>query len=48
MVFRALLLDAYRQLSAAKLFWLTLGLSAIVVLVFGLVGENLLYNPRFE
>ena len=40
MVFRALLLDAYRQLSAAKLFWLTLGLSAIVVLVFGSIGFN--------
>ena len=40
MVFRALLLDAYRQLSAAKLFWLTLGLSAIVVLVFGSIGLN--------
>jgi hypothetical protein len=39
-VFRALLLDAYRQLSAAKLFWLTLGLSAIVVLVFGSIGFN--------
>ena len=40
MVFRALLLDSYRQLSAAKLFWLTLGLSAIVVLVFGSIGFN--------
>lgn len=40
MVFRALLLDAYRQLSAAKLFWLTLGLSAIVVLVFSSIGFN--------
>lgn len=40
MVFRALLLDAYRQLSAAKLFWLTLGLSGIVVLVFGSIGFN--------
>ena len=40
MVFRAFLLDAYRQLSAAKLFWLTLGLSAIVVLVFGSIGFN--------
>ena len=40
MVFRALLLDAYRQLSAAKLFWLTLGLSAIVVFVFGSIGFN--------
>ena len=40
MVFRALLLQAYRQLSAAILFWLTLGLSAIVVLVFGSIGFN--------
>lgn len=40
MAFVALLLDAYRQLSAAKLFWLTLGLSAIVVILFGSIGFN--------
>ena len=40
MTFCALLLDAYRQLSAAKLFWLTLGLSGMVVLVFGSIGFN--------
>ena len=40
MSFLALLLDAYRQLSAAKLFWLTLGLSALVVLLFGSIGFN--------
>ncbi|MDP7008273.1 MAG: hypothetical protein QGI78_01735 [Phycisphaerales bacterium] len=39
-VFKALLIDAYRQLSAAKLFWLTLGLSALVVLLFGSIGFN--------
>ena len=38
--FTALLIDAYRQLSAAKLFWLTLGLSAIVVVLFGSIGFN--------
>ena len=37
MQFRALLLDAYRQLSAAKLFWLTIGLSALVVILYGVV-----------
>ena len=38
MQFKALLLDAYRQLSAAKLFWLTIGLSALVVILYGSVG----------
>ncbi len=38
MQFKALLLDAYRQLSAAKLFWLTIGLSAIVVILYGSIG----------
>ena len=38
--FNALLIDSYRQLSAAKLFWLTLGLSAIVVILFGSIGFN--------
>jgi len=40
MQFLALLIDAYRQLSVAKLFWLTLGLSAVVVVLFGSVGFN--------
>jgi hypothetical protein len=40
MQFKALLIDAYRQLSAAKLFWLTLGLSALVVIMFGSIGFN--------
>lgn len=40
MVFRALLLDAYRQLSAAKLFWLTLGLSVLVVVLYGSISFN--------
>mgnify|MGYP001186603088 CR=1 FL=1 len=38
MTFKALLIDAYRQLSAAKLFWITMGLSALVVTVFGSIG----------
>ncbi|MBC8421687.1 hypothetical protein H8D99_00975 [bacterium] len=38
MQFKALLIDAYRQLSAAKLFWLTLGLSALVVILYGSIG----------
>jgi len=40
MHFKALLIDAYRQLSAAKLFWLTVGLSVIVVILFGSIGFN--------
>ena len=40
MQFLALLIDAYRQLSVAKLFWLTLGLSAVVVVLFGSIGFN--------
>ena len=38
--FKALLIDAYRQLSAAKLFWLTLGLSILIVILFGSIGFN--------
>ena len=38
--FNALLIDAYRQLCAVKLFWLTLGLSAIVVVMFSSIGFN--------
>ena len=32
-LFMAMSIDAYRQLSAAKLFWLTLGLSGLVVIL---------------
>ncbi|MFA6045287.1 MAG: hypothetical protein WC718_09900, partial [Phycisphaerales bacterium] len=34
----ALLLDAYRELHSKKLFWITLGLSLLVVVSFGCVG----------
>jgi ABC-type transport system involved in multi-copper enzyme maturation permease subunit len=40
MQFKALLIDAYRQLSAAKLFWVTVGISALVVISYGSVGFN--------
>lgn len=36
----ALLLDAYRELQARKLFWATLILSALVAGAFGLIGIN--------
>ncbi len=36
----ALLVDAYRELKAKKLFWITMMLSGLVVLAFGLVGIN--------
>ena len=36
----ALLLDAYRELNSKKLFWITLILSAIVVLACGMAGIN--------
>jgi ABC-type transport system involved in multi-copper enzyme maturation permease subunit len=36
----ALLLDAYRELNAKKLFWITLILSALVVSVFAAFGIN--------
>ncbi len=36
----ALLLDAYRELNAKKLFWITLILSALAVGAFALVGVN--------
>lgn len=39
-VFKALVIDAYRQLSAAKLFWLTLALSGLVVVMYGSIGFN--------
>lgn len=34
----AIFLDAYRELQSRKLFWITLALSAVVVLAFGAVG----------
>ena len=40
MQFKALLIDAYRQLSAAKLFWVTVGISALVVVSFGSISFN--------
>ena len=40
MQFQALLIDAYRQLSAAKLFWVTLSISVLVVIGFGSIGFN--------
>ncbi|HIA71621.1 MAG TPA: hypothetical protein EYO01_02785 [Phycisphaerales bacterium] len=40
MQFKALLIDAYRQLSAAKLFWVTVGISALVVVAYGSIGFN--------
>lgn len=36
----ALLLDAYRELNAKKLFWITMLLSGVVVLAFAAVGIN--------
>ncbi len=39
-VFKAMLLDAYRELNSKKLFWVTLALSLIVVLVYGGMGFN--------
>jgi hypothetical protein len=36
----AIFLDAYRDLNARKLFWITLGLSALVVIVFALFGVD--------
>lgn len=37
---KAMSIDAYRQLSAAKLFWLTLGLSGLIVVLYGSIGFN--------
>ena len=36
----ALFLDAYRELNARKLFWITLVISGVVVLAFALIGIN--------
>lgn len=37
-VFGAMLLDSYRELNSKKLFWISLGLSVLVVLVFAALG----------
>ncbi|MHC4102810.1 MAG: ABC transporter permease [Planctomycetota bacterium] len=39
-VFAAMLLDAYRELNSKKLFWITLVISALVVLSYGSIGFN--------
>ena len=39
-VFTALLLDAYRELSSKKLFWITLCISGMVVLSYASIGFN--------
>ncbi|MBX3324251.1 MAG: hypothetical protein KF757_14835 [Phycisphaeraceae bacterium] len=36
----AMVVDAYRELCASKLFWLTMVLSALVVGIFGMMGLN--------
>lgn len=37
---KAIFLDAYRELNAKKLFWLTLGLNVLVVALFASLGIN--------
>ncbi len=37
---KAIFLDAYRELNAKKLFWLTLGLNVLVVALFAALGIN--------
>jgi len=37
---KALLIDAYRELNARKMFWITLILSGLVVAIFALLGIN--------
>jgi len=37
-VFNAMLLDAYRELNAKRLFWITLAISGLVAAVFAFVG----------
>lgn len=36
----ALLLDAYRELNAKKMFWITMILSGLIVAIFGCIGIN--------
>ena len=37
---KAMLIDAYRELNARKLFWITMGLNILVVTVFASLGIN--------
>jgi len=37
---KAIFIDAYRELNAKKLFWLTLGLNVIAVALFASIGIN--------
>jgi len=37
---KAMLIDAYRELNAKKLFWLTMGLNVFAVLIFASLGIN--------
>jgi len=39
-VFHAMLVDAYRELKSKSLFWVVLGLSALVILVYASIGFN--------
>ena len=39
-VFRAMLVDAYRQLNSKRLFWVILSLSFTVVVFYGSIGFN--------
>ena len=39
-VVTALFIDAYRQLNAKKLFWITLAISGIVVAFYASIGVN--------
>ena len=37
---RALLIDSFRMMVARRLFWITLGINMLVVLVYGSIGTN--------
>ncbi len=39
-VFTAMLVDAYRELNSRKLFWITIAISAVVVIAYGSIGFN--------
>jgi len=39
-VFKAMLIDAYRELNAKKLFWVTLAISGLVMLFYASIGFN--------
>jgi hypothetical protein len=36
----AILVDTYRELASKRLFWLSMALSGLVVLIFALIGIN--------